>query len=45
MDAHGWTRVKKNDDLLVVVTSVGTEDQAIDIAHALIRNRQAACVT
>ena len=45
MDAHGGTRVKKpNDDLLVVVTSVGTEDQAIDIAHALIRNRQAACV-
>jgi periplasmic divalent cation tolerance protein len=37
-------RVKKKDDLLVVVTSVGTEEQAIDIAHALIRNRQAACV-
>ena len=32
------------EDLLVVVTSVGTEDQAIDIAHALVRNRQAACV-
>ena len=31
-------------DLVVVVTSVGTEDQALDIAHALIRNRQAACV-
>jgi len=31
-------------DLIVVVTSVGTEDQALDIAHALIRNRQAACV-
>jgi periplasmic divalent cation tolerance protein len=37
-------RVKKKDQLLVVVTSVGTEEQAIDIAHALIRNRQAACV-
>jgi periplasmic divalent cation tolerance protein len=35
--------VSKND-LLVVVTSVGTEEQALDIAHALIRNRQAACV-
>jgi periplasmic divalent cation tolerance protein len=31
-------------DLIVVVTSVGTEDQALDIAHALLRNRQAACV-
>jgi periplasmic divalent cation tolerance protein len=31
-------------DLIVVVTSVGTEDQALDIAHELIRNRQAACV-
>ena len=31
-------------DLIVVVTSVGTEEQALDIAHALIRNRQAACV-
>lgn len=31
-------------DLVVVVTSVGTEEQALDIAHALIRNRQAACV-
>jgi periplasmic divalent cation tolerance protein len=39
-----WRPVKKKDDLLVVVTSVGTEEQAIDIAHALIRNRQAACV-
>jgi periplasmic divalent cation tolerance protein len=36
-------RVGKKD-LLVVVTSVGTEEQALDIAHALIRNRQAACV-
>ena len=31
-------------DLIVVVTSVGTEDQALDVAHALIRSRQAACV-
>jgi periplasmic divalent cation tolerance protein len=31
-------------ELIVVVTSVGTEDQALDVAHALIRNRQAACV-
>jgi periplasmic divalent cation tolerance protein len=28
----------------VVVTSVGTEEQALDIAHELIRSRQAACV-
>jgi periplasmic divalent cation tolerance protein len=39
-----WRLVKKKDGLLVVITSVGTEEQAIDIAHALIRNRQAACV-
>ncbi len=31
-------------ELIIVVTSVGTEDQALDVAHALIRNRQAACV-
>ncbi len=31
-------------DLIVVVTSVGTEDQALDLAHALVRSRQAACV-
>jgi hypothetical protein len=24
-------------DLIVVVTSVGTEDQALDVAHALVR--------
>ena len=34
----------RRNDLLVVVTSVGSEEQALDIAHALIRNRQAACV-
>jgi periplasmic divalent cation tolerance protein len=31
-------------DLIVVVTSAGTEEQALDIAHELIRSRQAACV-
>ena len=34
----------RRSDLIVVVTSVGSEEQALDIAHALIRNRQAACV-
>ena len=32
------------DELIVVVTSVGTEEQAIDVAHALVRSRRAACV-
>jgi periplasmic divalent cation tolerance protein len=31
-------------DLIVIVTSAGTEEQALDIAHAVIRSRQAACV-
>jgi periplasmic divalent cation tolerance protein len=31
-------------ELMVVVTSVGTEDQALDVAHALVRSRHAACV-
>jgi periplasmic divalent cation tolerance protein len=35
--------VAKND-LIVVVTSVGTEEQALDVAHALVRSRRAACV-
>lgn len=30
--------------LLAVVTSVGTEQQALDIAHALVQRRLAACV-
>ncbi len=30
--------------LMVVVTSVGTEEQALDVAHALVRSRNAACV-
>ena len=34
----------RRSDLIVVVTSVGTEEQALDIAHELIRTRQAACV-
>jgi len=29
---------------MVVVTSVGTEEQALDVAHALVRGRRAACV-
>lgn len=33
-----------SQDLIVVVTSVGTEDQALDIAHALVRSHRAACV-
>ena len=34
----------RSQDLIVVVTSVGTEEQALDIAHALVRNHRAACV-
>jgi len=34
----------RTQDLIVVVTSVGTEDQALDIAHALVRSHRAACV-
>lgn len=30
--------------LLAIVTSVGTEEQALDIADALVRRRLAACV-
>lgn len=30
--------------LLAVITSVGTEQQALDIAHALVQRRLAACV-
>jgi periplasmic divalent cation tolerance protein len=35
---------KSPNDLMVVVTSVGTEEQALDVAHALVRARRAACV-
>jgi periplasmic divalent cation tolerance protein len=31
-------------DILAVLTSVGTEQQALDIAHALVKRRLAACV-
>jgi periplasmic divalent cation tolerance protein len=31
-------------DLLAVITSVGTEEQALDIAHTLVKRRLAACV-
>jgi periplasmic divalent cation tolerance protein len=34
----------KRNELMVVVTSVGTEEQALDVAHALIRAKRAACV-
>ena len=34
----------KSENLIVVVTSVGTEEQALDVAHALVRGRRAACV-
>ena len=36
--------VAKKDELMIVVTSVGTEDQALDVANALVRSRRAACV-
>jgi periplasmic divalent cation tolerance protein len=36
--------IVRKEDLLVVVTSAGTEQQALDIAHGLVRNRAAACV-
>ena len=32
------------EELIVVVTSVGTEEQALDVAHALVRGKRAACV-
>jgi periplasmic divalent cation tolerance protein len=37
-------RAVKKSELMVVVTSVGTEEQALDVAHALVRSRRAACV-
>lgn len=40
----GPIRAVASRDLIVVVTSVGTEDQALDVAHALIRGKRAACV-
>jgi len=37
-------RAVAKSDLMVVVTSVGTEEQALDVAHALVRSSRAACV-
>lgn len=37
-------RAVAKSELIVVVTSVGTEEQALDVAHALVRSRRAACV-
>ncbi|HTD51981.1 MAG TPA: divalent-cation tolerance protein CutA [Thermoanaerobaculia bacterium] len=39
-----WNLAVRGKDLIVVVTSVGTEEQARDIAHAIVRGRHAACV-
>lgn len=38
------TARKTSPSVLVVVTTVGTEEQALDIAHHLVRNHLAACV-
>ncbi len=45
-DRAAWNAspMAKSEDLIVVVTSVGTEEQALDVAHALVRARRAACV-
>src|SRR5215813_5724200 len=37
-------RAVAKSELMVVVPSVGTEEQALDVAHALVRSRRAACV-
>jgi periplasmic divalent cation tolerance protein len=34
----------RGDDVVVILTSVGTEEQGLDIAEALVHRRQAACV-
>ena len=34
----------KSSNLIVVFTTVGTQEQALDIAHHLVRSRLAACV-
>jgi periplasmic divalent cation tolerance protein len=34
----------RGDDVVLMLTSVGTEEQALDIAHALVRLHYAACV-
>jgi periplasmic divalent cation tolerance protein len=40
----GPIRAVASHELIVVVTSVGTEEQALDVAHALVRGKRAACV-
>jgi periplasmic divalent cation tolerance protein len=34
----------RGDDVILMLTSVGTEEQALDIGEALVRRREAACV-
>src|SRR5579862_1203914 len=34
----------RGDDVIVMLTSVGTEQQALDIGEALVRRRYATCV-
>lgn len=34
----------RGDDVIVILTSVGTEQQALDIGEALVRRRHATCV-
>ena len=34
----------RGDDVIVMLTSVGTEEQAVDIGEALVRRRYATCV-
>lgn len=37
-------RASSSPSILIVVTTVGTQEQALDIAHALVHERLAACV-
>ncbi len=34
----------RGDDVVIILTSVGTEEQALDIGEMLVRKRYAACV-
>ena len=34
----------RGDDVVIILTSVGTEEQALDIGETLVRRRFAACV-
>ena len=34
----------RGDDIVVILTSVGTEEQGLDIAEALVHRRHAVCV-